>query len=144
MEHKKIPDTLGFLLARICKAHYSRARQMLEDIGLYPGQQFLLCTLWEGEGLTHSELANRLHVSPATITKALERMERTGFLERRADPEDQRISRVYLTKAGREIQESVEEVWTEMEHVTLRGFDEAERKTLERLLQRICENLEQE
>lgn len=144
MEQKKLPNTLGFLLARICKAHYSQARQMLDDIGLYPGQQFVLCALWKDEGLTHSELANHLHVSPATITKGLERMEHAGFLERRVDPEDQRVSRVYLTEAGRQIQEDVEEIWTELEQVTLQGFNDTERQVLEQLLQRLCENLERE
>lgn len=142
MEQEKLSGTIGFLLARICKAHYSRARVLLDEIGLYRGQQFVLCVLWSEEGLTHSDLADRLGVSPATVTKALKRMERAGFLERRADPADQRVSRVYLTEAGREIRESVEQIWAELEQDTLRGFSDEERETLEGLLRRIGENLE--
>lgn len=142
MEQEKLSGTIGFLLARICKAHYSRARVLLDEIGLYRGQQFVLCVLWSEEGLTHSDLADRLGVSPATVTKALKRMERAGFLERRADPADQRVSRVYLTEAGREIRESVEQIWAELEQDTLRGFSDEERENLEGLLRRIGENLE--
>jgi DNA-binding MarR family transcriptional regulator len=141
MGDQRLSTTIGYLLARVCRAHHGRARAMLQEIGLYRGQQFVLCTLWAEEGLTHSELADRLNVHPATVTNALKRMERAGFLERRPDPEDQRVSRVYLTDAGREIRGDVERVWAELEEQTFEGFSEEERGRLEQLLERVHENL---
>ncbi len=142
MADGRLPRTIGYLLSHVCKAHYGRARALLDDIGLYRGQQFVLCALWDQEGITHSELAEVLHVHPATVTKALKRMERAGFVERRPDPADQRVSRVFLTDAGREIRGAVEGIWADLEEETMAGFSESERKTLERLLERVCENLE--
>jgi len=141
LERETLPKSMGYLLTRVCKAHHSRARVMLNQIGLYRGQQFVLCALWEKEGLTHSELADKLHVHPATVSNALQRMERAGFLERRADPQDQRVSRVYLTEAGRQIQGAVERVWAELERETLRGFSDGEREMLAQFFVRLCENL---
>ena len=112
---------------------------MLEEVGLYGGQQFILHVLWENEGLTHSELAERLHVQPATITNALKRMERSGFVERRHDSEDQRVSRAYLTEAGRSARGTVEKMWQEMEEQTFAALHEEERAQLHRLLLRIYE-----
>jgi len=100
MAEGTLSGTIGYLLARVCKAHHFRVRELLHEIGLYRGQQFVLCALWREEGLTHSELAERLSVHPATVSNALKRMERAGFLERRPDPVDQRVSRVYLTPRG--------------------------------------------
>src|SRR5512142_1840211 len=91
-------DTLDFLLANICHLHRARVHQLFEALGLYQGQPPLLRQLWDQEGLTQSELAARLKVAPATVTKMLQRMEKTGFVQRCTDPEDQRISRVYLTE----------------------------------------------
>lgn len=142
MECERLSTTTGFFLARVCKAQYRRARALLDDIGLYRGQQFVLCALWKEEGLTHSELAERLSVSAATVTNGLKRMEHAGFLERRPDPEDQRVSRVYLTDAGRNIRGAVERVWAELERETFRGLSEQERDTLGQLLKRVYENLE--
>lgn len=142
MEHERLSTSIGYLLAGVCKAHHARARALLDEIGLYRGQQFVLCTLWQEEGMTHSELADHLHVHPATVTNALKRMERAGFLERRPDPEDQRVSRVYLTDAGREIRSEVERVWATLEERTLEGFSAGERETLERLLERLYGNLQ--
>ena len=142
MDETRLSGTLGYLLGRVCKSHYFRARTLLEDLGLYRGQQFVLCALWKEEGITHSELADRLGVHPTTVTNAVKRMERSGFVERRPDPRDERVSRVYLTDAGRGIRGAVERVWAELEEETLDGFSDEERETLARLLDRIRENLE--
>jgi DNA-binding MarR family transcriptional regulator len=144
MERERLSTTIGYLLAHVCKAHHFRVRTLLHEIGLYRGQQFVLCALWAEEGVTHSELADRLNVHPATVTNALKRMERAGFLERRPDPEDQRVSRVYLTEGGREIRGAVERVLAELEKQTFEGFSAEERGTLERLLNRVYDNLEEE
>lgn len=141
MAQKRLSGTFGYLLAQVCKAHHFGARRLLDEIGLYRGQQFVLCALWKEEGITHSELAERLQVHPATVTNAIKRMERAGFVERRPDPEDQRVSRVYLTEAGREIQDAVERTWGELEKRTLQGFSADERDMLRGFLQRLHENL---
>jgi len=141
MFQDSVPESLDFLLAQVCRLHHSRAHTLLEEIGLYRGQPPLLFALWEKEGRTHSELAKRLDVQPATITKMVNRMERTGFVERRQDPEDQRVSRVYLTVAGRAIRADVQQVWHTLEQETLVGFDPEERALLRRFLVYMRDNL---
>ena len=135
------PNTLDFLLAQVCHRHHFRANTLLEAIGLYRGQPPVLFALWEQEGLTHTELAERLHNTPATITKMLQRMEKAGFVQRRTDANDQHVSRVYLTEAGRSIQSQVQWVWDRMETDTFTGFDAEERLLLRRFLQCILQNL---
>ena len=141
MSQSTEPETMDFLLAQICHLHYSRAHKLLEATGLHRGQPPVLHALWEQEGLTHTNLAQRLHVAPATITKMLQRMENTGFVVCRPDAGDQRVSRVYLTEAGRAIQTEVEAVWQTMEHDTFGGFTPEEHALLRRFLLHIRENL---
>ncbi|MDY7078386.1 MAG: MarR family transcriptional regulator [Chloroflexota bacterium] len=136
------PSTsLDFLLAQVCKLHYARVHTLLEELGLYRGQPPVLFALWEQEGATHGELAARLHVKPATITKMITRMERAGFVERRPDPEDQRVSRVYLTDTGHSIRDQVEQVWRTLEEETFQGFSAEERDLLQRFFLQMRENL---
>jgi DNA-binding MarR family transcriptional regulator len=137
----EMPESLDFLLAQICKLHYARMHTLLEELGLYRGQPPMLFALWEREGATHGELAARLHVKPATITKMITRMERAGFVERRSDPEDQRVSRVYLSDAGRSIREQVEQVWRTLEEETFEGFSTEKRDLLQQFLLQMRENL---
>ncbi len=143
MSHPPGSEPLDLLLGQVSRLHFTRAHTLLETLGLYRGQPPVLWALWEQEGLTHTELAERLHVTPATMTKMLQRMEKAGFLVRRPDPEDQRVSRVYLTKAGRAIQTKVQSVWRTMETETFAGLSAQERETLRGFLLRIRENLMQ-
>ena len=136
------PESMDFLLAQVCRLHHARAHTLLEELGLYRGQPRMLFALWEQEGATHGELAARLHVRPATITKMIARMEKAGFVERRSDPEDQRVSRVYLTDAGRSIRDRVEQVWRTLEGEIFEGFSVEERSLLRRLFLQMRDNLE--
>jgi len=141
MSQQPNPESLDFLLAQICRVHHARAHTLLEELGLYRGQPPMLYALWEQEGLAHSELAARLHVTPSTITKMLKRMEKAGFVERRPDLEDQRVSRVYLTDAGRSIRDEVEQVWRTLEDETFVGFSLEERVLLRRFFLQMRDNL---
>lgn len=135
-------ESMDALLAQVCRLHYGRARVLLEAIGLYRGQPPLLFILIEQEGLTHTELAARLSVTPATVTIMLRRMEKAGFVQRRPDAEDQRVSRVYLTLAGRAIQAEMAAVLRAQAAETFAGFSVEELGLLQRLLARTRDNLQ--
>jgi DNA-binding MarR family transcriptional regulator len=113
----------------------------LEGLGLYRGQPRLLHVLWDKEGITHSELAKELHVQPATVTKMLQRMERAGFLARKSDERDERVSRVFLTERGRDIKESVEKIMGKVAEEFIRDFNQTEIAALRDSLIRIRNNL---
>ena len=129
------------LLAQICHMHHGRARTLLQGIGLYRGQPPLLDILHESEGLSHTELATRLRVVPATVTKMLQRMEKAGFVLRQPDREDERVSRVYLTDAGRAIRAEMDAALRSLAADTFAGFTPDECGELQRLLLRVHENL---
>lgn len=141
MSQQPETESIGFMLGQICRLHHARAHTLLEEIGLYRGQPPVLHALWEQDGLTHGELAARLYVQPATVSKMIQRMEKTGFVARRDDPEDQRVSRVYLTDVGRAIQERVKQVWRALEQETFSGFTLEEQVLLRRFFLQIRENL---
>lgn len=141
MQRIQETEGMGHLLAHTCRLHYARVHERLEKIGLYRGQPPMLHALWEQEGLTHTELAAHLQISPATTTKMIQRLERAGFIQRRSDPQDQRLSRVYLTEAGRVIRSQVEAIWSDIEAETFAGFSSEEKETLSDFYLRIQKNL---
>ena len=47
------------------------------------------------DGRSQTELAELLRIKPATMTKMINRMEKTGFIWRAADPTDQRVSLIF-------------------------------------------------
>lgn len=135
------PQTLDYLLAQVSRLHHHRAHELLDGLGLYRGQPPVLFALHEQDGLTHGELAARLGVTPATITRMIQRMEKTGFVQRRPDASDQRISRVFLTEAGRAVFSGLQAIWDRMEAESFAGFNDGERAVLRTYLHRIRENL---
>ncbi len=142
MNKPEFQDSLGRTLAHICRMHYARTHALLESLGLYRGQPPLLFALWHQDGLTHSDLARHLNVKPATITRMIQRMEKAGFVERRPDADDQRVSRVFLTTAGYEIRTQVDQIFAQMESEMFGDFTPEEHNILSGFLHRIRRSLE--
>ena len=129
------------LLGQVCRLEHARSHELLEGLGLYRGQHRILRALWGQDGLTQTELSEHSHVRPATMSTTIQRMEAAGLVERRHDAEDHRVSRVYLTKKGRALQEDVEQVWHRIEEEIFVDFTPEERMLLRRLFLQMRENL---
>ena len=138
---KQIEGYVGYQIVQVCKAHRNRADAGLSTHGLHVGQEMILFLLWAEEGLTNSYLAERLSVEPPTVSRMLQRMECSGLVDRRTDPEDARVSRVYLTDQARTLEVPVLRAWRDLEEATVRGFTDAEQALLRRLLIQVRDNL---
>ena len=139
-----IEDYIGYLLVQICKAHRDIAETGLNELGLHTGQETLLLQLFKQDGLTQTQLAERGCVEPPTITKKVDRMENSGFVQRRPDPDDARVSRVYLTESSKTLEEPVGAVWSQLEARLTAGLTETERVLVRRLLLQMLDNLNRE
>lgn len=53
------------------------------------------------DGSSQRELAGFMRIEPSTLVRHLDRLEADGYVERRADPEDRRRARVFVTRSGR-------------------------------------------
>jgi MarR family transcriptional regulator, organic hydroperoxide resistance regulator len=132
-----VKGTVGYALAKVCKAHRGNVGGMLAEFGLHVGQEMVLIELWQNDGLRGGELACRLGVEPPTVTKMLRRLENCGLVERSPDPADARSFRAYLTEAGRALEDPVSRSWKRAEERTFAGLDAAERRELGRLLAKV-------
>ena len=140
VQHECCPSSSDMLIT-VCKLLRVRMHEQMDASGIHRGQCFVLIALWEEEGLTHSELAQRLHVQPATISVLLKRMARDGLVDRRVDPKDQRVSRVYLTDTAQETRGAVLAARREIDRIALAGLDADELGELSRLLGKVQDNL---
>jgi MarR family transcriptional regulator, organic hydroperoxide resistance regulator len=141
MNDKPEYESINFLLRMICQAQRSQMSDALAEIGLYAGQEMFLWHLWRQEGLTQSQLVERMCVQPPTVSKMLDRLEKAGLVERRPDAENSRLSRVYLTEQGNIQKLAVRAIWTDIEQRLTRRLSVEERIVLRRLLLQVHENL---
>jgi DNA-binding MarR family transcriptional regulator len=116
----------------------------LSDSGLYAGQDGVILALAEDDGQTPGQLALRLGVKAPTMTRTIGRMEAQGFVERRADGHDGRLTKVHLTESGAKSVESIGQSVADCGAMAVRGFSEKEVRTLLKLLRAVEHNLLQE
>ena len=138
---KPIKETTGYALAHASRQHRQRAGELLNEIGLHVGQEMMMLVLWECDGITQTEIAEALMLQPATVTVSLRHLERAGFVERKIDLEDQRVSRVFVTEKGCELNKAVHEKWSQLEEEAFYGLSIEECLLLRRLLMQINQNL---
>ena len=138
----ELERTVRHLISRASDLKHRRMHERLDELGLYRGQSFVLRALWAQDGQTQTELAERLSRSPSTITKTVQGMEKAGYVRRGPDDSDERVSRVYLTKAGYAIQPAVEEMWHSLNRQLFAGFSPQELALFSDFLLRVCRNIE--
>jgi DNA-binding MarR family transcriptional regulator len=92
--------TLLLAASRVMGAFYA---SMLVQTGLRisPAGLGVLRVLLAGDGLKSSDVAARGWSSPGTLTSVVNTLVREGYVERRSDPEDRRVVRLYVTDEGR-------------------------------------------
>jgi DNA-binding MarR family transcriptional regulator len=97
-DQPQLPERLRLVVTRLAR----RLRQQAEA-PISPTQSAALATIDRRGPLTLGELAEIERVQPPTITVAVHRLEEQGLVEREQDPEDRRVARVQVTKAGRKL-----------------------------------------
>ena len=132
--------TVGQLLAQVCRMSGHRLRRHMEKIGLHRGQGFALIHLWHNDGMPQRDLARSMHISPASVTNMLQRMERDGWIERKRDKADQRVVRVFAADKSKKLRVEAKRVFREMEDELSSIYTEEEQSTLKQLLTRLYEH----
>jgi DNA-binding MarR family transcriptional regulator len=139
-----IPEVqIGRLLGHTARLLAVRTDREMESLGLYRGQAILLVLLSEHDGLAQSEIAEKLGISPAAATKVIKRLEALAYLERRPDPSDERLSRVFLLEAGWAVIAQIKAAFHQVNRCLLTGLAPEERAALIGLLQRVHANLQE-
>lgn len=136
-----LDDNIGVILATLSREQRKRMDALLTDYGLHVGQDMVLMNVSEADGCTQNEIAECLGVQPATVTRMLQRIERNGLIERRKDPDDNRITRVYLTEAGRQQEGRLTDLWAQVEADLVKGMTPLEQALLRRLLLQMIQNI---
>jgi DNA-binding MarR family transcriptional regulator len=97
----QLDHQLCFALYSASLAMTKRYKPLLEPLGLTYPQYLVMLVLWEGDGVTVSQLGERLALDSGTLTPLLKRLEAAGLVQRLRDSADERRVLLQLTPAGR-------------------------------------------
>ena len=123
------------------RIHHMAFRSVLQEGGLPPAQASALRIIIRTPGMSQRELADRLHIQRATVTVMLQKMERSGYVDRRPDPMDQRISRIYPTPAAVALDEEDRRAVDGYFSRVFQNFSPEELQHMDALLSRLGQNI---
>lgn len=134
-------QSFGCLLhdtARLLRRDFNRRAQAL---GLTQTQWQTLAVLSHNEGINQATLADLLEVQPITMARLIDRLESSGWLERRAHPTDRRSLTLYLTDKAEPILAQMWELAQQTRAIALQGVSEAEHAQIMKTLEQVKKNL---
>ena len=106
----RLDNQLCFALYSASLAMTKLYKPLLDELGLTYPQYLAMLALWEEDGLSVSQLGERLRLDSGTLTPLLKRLEAQGLVSRLRAVEDERRVHVMLTSAGRKLRARAEKV----------------------------------
>ncbi len=133
----------AFTLNDVARLLRTYADHRASAFGITRAQWAVMARLDRQEGLKQSELAEILDLQPITLTRLLDRLGHSGLIERRPDPHDRRVKRLFLTPAARPLLERLGGLAEELMSTVLAGIDRPTVKLMLANLSLAKENLRQ-
>lgn len=134
-------NTFGILVTdvtRLMRKHFDRRA---ERFNLTRAQWRALKRLSHSEGMTQSDLAEMIEMEPIAVGRVIDRLQKAGFVERRADPHDRRAWRLYLTARAHAVVGDMESISNGLFRDAQKGISAADLKTMMSVLARMKDNL---
>ena len=136
------PDpSFGFLIHDVSRLLRKNFDRRAATVGLTRAQWWVLAYVHRHEGSSQRALSDILEIEPITLTRLIDRLEKAGWVERRPDPSDRRIWRLFLTEKSYPILDRMYQLGAETRDQALTGLTLEQREGLLALLGRIKGNL---
>jgi len=133
----ELEQCINFVLTRAQQAVLQLFKAELAPYGVTPVQYGVLRCLWDENGQTVKQLADRLALDSSTMTGILDRMEQKGLIVKQPDPRDRRALQIMLTERGQSLKEPLTAVIEEANRKAMQSLTDAEKASLRELLQKL-------
>lgn len=129
-----IENSIGFLISKAYQRAWAILREQIDPYDLTPPQFALLAFLWKQDGLTQAELSEKGQIDRTTIGGLIDRLEKSGLVERCQHPQDRRAYKIHLTDNGRQLEEPLSNCAQRALQQFTAGLSETEVTELRRML----------
>jgi DNA-binding MarR family transcriptional regulator len=126
------------MIARVFRTRFDRRAR---EIGLTRAQWSTIACIRDQPGATQHMIATALEVGDVTAGRCIDRLEEAGWVERRPDPEDRRVYRIYATDVATPVLARLGALGQDEENIAFAGFTDTELQQLKAMLNRIMGNL---
>jgi DNA-binding MarR family transcriptional regulator len=125
----------------ITQGCYAAMEERLEKYELVKGQAYLLITIRDNDGATQKDLANILGVRYSSMSERLDKLEKSGLIERTVDENNLKFKRIFITKQGKIAVVQCKRIMQQFEKVLYKGFSKKDKTQLEDYLKKLIKNL---
>ena len=129
-------------IGMIARALDSISNIEFKDYDLTKGQYLYLVRICENPGIIQEKLAEMIKVDRTTASRAIKKLEISGFIEKKDDEHNQKIKKLFPTEKGKKIYPFIKRENDYSNKVALEGLSKVEVETLFNLLQRVRKNVE--
>ena len=133
----------GFLMAKIRQVGGRLFERMLKEcnIEINSAQGRIMFALWQGDGISINELAQKTQLKKSTLTSMLDRLETMGYVRRQRSKEDRRKILIKRTNKDKNLESKYVELSGEITNLFYKGFSKNEIDRFENNLAKILDNL---
>lgn len=116
--------------------------ERLKDFDLGAGQYQFLAILYQNEGISQDEIAFLLKMDKGTAARAIAKLEKEGYVERKVFVVDKRIKKLYLTEKGHAFEPTLTSILQEWKTIIVEGLSEEEQIYALKMLNSMSKNAE--
>ena len=128
---------INVVATKASKAFDNELKKHGLTVALWPT---MMC-LWEEEGITQTEIAQKSKVENSTTTRTLDKLEKLGLVERHDDPNSRRSFRIFLTDKGRGLKDELLPIPVQVNQQVLRDLSVDEQTQLIGLLKKMVDKI---
>lgn len=132
---------LGFLMHDVSRMRRRAFDEYMKPLGVTRAQWWVIAHLSRRDGMVQTELATILDVGKASLGAVIDRLEKSGLIERRPHPSDRRAKSIFMTQKARDLVSQMQAAEREYNDLILRELSEADRDQLLLLLERVKDAL---
>ncbi len=143
MEDFNLDDIINHriaILATLIKRHIFRIISE-KNLDITPDQWVVLHYLWQENGLSIGDIANRSKKDFANVTRIVDRLKSMGYVSKRKSKTDGRSFNVYILPKADEIRNDIQNCWQRSSEEALNGITKSEQNQLLDILDKIERNV---
>ncbi|MFX3673471.1 MAG: MarR family winged helix-turn-helix transcriptional regulator [Paenisporosarcina sp.] len=131
-------------IGMIARALESISNIEFKEFDLTKGQYLYLVRICENPGIIQEQLIEMIKVDRSTAARAIQKLEMNSFIEKKEDPHNKKIKRLFPTEKGETVYPFIKRENDYSNFVALEGFSKKETEVTFDLLQRIRKNIEKD
>jgi DNA-binding MarR family transcriptional regulator len=136
----ELHESLGFLVNRLAHSMGQELDAQVKRHGVTISQWVIMNLLWHKEGLSQVDIQESLSIEGSTVSGLLQRMQKAGLIRKAPDPQDGRVTRVFLTERGKSLEEALNAEAEQVNRKAMQGLSADEQMFLIRLVKRAMHN----